>query len=374
MCSQETRPSARLSAMKTASPILSVAMADGSPLDLPVTWLRDSCRCSQCVHANGQRLIDPARLPAGLEPTDVRVDGDELTVLWMPEGHESHYSLRSLGERPTPSSPTQLWKAGTATLPVATHPAITQDTAALLDWLRCMATMGCALLREVPVNDGEVARVAELFGHVRETNYGRWFDVRSVVDPANLADSALGLAPHTDNPYRDPVPTMQLLHCLQSSAIGGDNMLVDGWCVANDVRAADPDGFELLSTTPITFSYRDAHAELCARAPLIETDPDGTVRAIRFNPRSMQPPSMPNDALIRWYDAYVLFAHLLADPAYQIRFRLDPGDLFVVDNRRVLHGRAAFEPSSGTRHLQGCYADVDGLHSKIVVLSRERSG
>jgi gamma-butyrobetaine dioxygenase len=83
---------------------------------------------------------------------------------------------------------------------------------------------------------------------------------------------------------------------------------------------------------------------------------------------------MPNDVLIRWYDAYVLFAHLVADPAYQIRFRLDPGDLFVVDNRRVLHGRAAFEPSSGTRHLQGCYADVDGLHSKIAVLSRDRSG
>jgi len=38
----------------------------------------------------------------------------------------------------------------------------------------------------------------------------------------------------------------------------------------------------------------------------------------------------------------------------------------------VLHGRTAFEPTSGTRHLQGCYADIDGLRSAIAVLAREQ--
>jgi [2-(trimethylamino)ethyl]phosphonate dioxygenase len=45
---------------------------------------------------------------------------------------------------------------------------------------------------------------------------------------------------------------------------------------------------------------------------------------------------------------------------------LRPGDLFVVDNRRVLHGRRGF--GSGRRHLQGAYADKDGLLSKLRVL------
>jgi len=205
---------------------------------------------------------------------------------------------------------------------------------------------------------------------VRETNYGRWFDVRTVVDPTNLANSSLALAAHTDNPYRDPVPTMQLLHCLESTAAGGENFLVDGWRVAETVRARHHAGFPLLARRGVTFRYADATAELTTKATIVELDPDGAIRGVRFNPRSMQQPSMSANDLGPWYEAYLLFARLLADPRYQIRFRLGPGDLFMVDNRRVLHGRTAFEPTSGTRHLQGCYADVDGLRSTIAVLSR----
>ena len=36
-----------------------------------------------------------------------------------------------------------------------------------------------------------------------------------------------------------------------------------------------------------------------------------------------------------------------------------------------LHGRTAFAATSGSRHLQGCYADIDGLRSSIAVLSRK---
>jgi len=269
-----------------------------------------------------------------------------------------------------------LWDAGAAAmLPVADHAGITGDDPQvrrnLLRWLIDLDAMGCGLLRGVPTVDGEVARVAELFGHVRETNYGRWFDVRSVVDPTNLANSSLGLAAHTDNPYRDPVPTMQLLHCLESTAAGGDNFLVDGWRVAEEVRAAQPAGFKLLAERAVTFRYGDATAELITTTTVVDLDSMGSVRGVRFNPRSMQNPSMATDDLAVWYDGYLLFARLVADPRFHIRFRLDPGDLFVVDNRRVLHGRTAFEPTSGTRHLQGCYADVDGLRSTIAVLSRE---
>ena len=35
--------------------------------------------------------------------------------------------------------------------------------------------------------------VAALFGFVRETNYGKWFEVRTEVNPANLAYTGLGL-------------------------------------------------------------------------------------------------------------------------------------------------------------------------------------
>ena len=69
-----------------------------------------------------------------------------------------------------------------------------------------------------PVEPGALFRVVDLFGYVRETNYGRHFEVRTEVNPTNLAFTGLALQAHTDNPYRDPVPTIQVLYRLESSA------------------------------------------------------------------------------------------------------------------------------------------------------------
>jgi alpha-ketoglutarate-dependent taurine dioxygenase len=227
------------------------------------------------------------------------------------------------------------------------------------------------LLWGAPPESGAVADVAELFGHVRMTNYGRVFDVRSVVEPANLANTSLGLGPHTDNPYRDPVPTLQLLHCLSSSAVGGESTLVDGFHVAETLRDGLPSDFALLAGHSVTFAYRDDGAELSASAPIIELEPHGAVRALRFNSRSMQSPAISHSRLAAWYDAYLRLSRLLEDVRFQVQFRLDPGDLFIVDNRRVLHGRAPYGAGRGERHLQGCYADIDGLRSTLALLGRE---
>lgn len=344
-------------------------------LVLPLAWLRDSCACTRCRHTSGQRPLDPAGIADDPRPSEVDLDGDMLAVTWGSDGHRSTYSIarcrEALAGPLVPRRPATWDATAAGDLAVSTHAAITGDPHARLEWLRGVAEMGCGLLHDVPVVHGEVARVAELFAHVRTTNYGRWFDVRSIVDPSNLANTSLGLAAHTDNPYRDPVPTMQLLHCLASSAQGGENVLVDGWRVADEVRHRAPRGFDLLTRRGVAFEYRDPGAVLRTVAPIVELDTVGRVRSVRFNARSMQPPSMPADELVDWYDAYLLFARLLADPSYQLQFRLEPGDLFVVDNRRVLHGRTGFAAEAGTRHLQGCYADVDGLHSTIAVLARE---
>jgi gamma-butyrobetaine dioxygenase len=360
-------------------------MADVLVLDdgqvLPLAWLRDMCPCPECVHPSGQRLLDPAQIPLDLAVSEWHLRSGTLEVQWAPDGHRSRYDLTELLYEPA-RHPEDLWDGSAAPhLPTATHPAVTaagpEGSRAMREWLRAVDGMGCGLLRGVPVEDGEVARAAELFSHVRVTNYGRCFDVRAVVDPTNLAYTSLGLPPHTDNPYRDPVPTLQLLHCLQSSASGGDNVLVDGWYVAALVRAADPEGFAMLASTAVTFRYRDDEADLTTTLPILELEDDRTnwaVRGVRFNARSMQPPRLLAERSVAWYRGYRLFARLLADPANQIHLHLEPGDLFIVDNRRVLHGRTAYEAngdgSAGARHLQGCYADIDGLRSTLEVLER----
>ena len=70
------------------------------------------------------------------------------------------------------------------------------------------------------------------------------------------------------------------------------------------------------------------------------------------------------------YRAVRTFGRLLQSGRYERRLRLRPGDVMCFDNYRLLHGRTEFDPNSGHRHLQGCYADRDSLRSRLAVLNR----
>ena len=69
-----------------------------------------------------------------------------------------------------------------------------------------------------------------------------------------------------------------------------------------------------------------------------------------------------------YYAAYRRFGEIIDDPGMEVTFRLNPGECFVVDNTRVLHARKGYS-GAGTRWLQGCYADKDGLLSKLASLN-----
>jgi gamma-butyrobetaine dioxygenase len=240
-------------------------------------------------------------------------------------------------------------------LPAGDHAAVIRDNTALLDWLRHVERLGFALLHGVPPTPGAVCDVVGLFGYVRETNYGRLFDVVSVEEPMNLAFTAMALGNHTDNPYRDPVPQLQLLHCLEAAGEGGESIVVDGFAVAERLRREAPAEFDLLTKTKVPFRYLEpGSVDLRHEAPLVELDAGGDLRTVRYNSRSTGPIDLDPDDVPAFYAAHRRFGRLLHDPAMTVGFKLRPGDLFIVDNRRVLHGRRGF--GGGRRHLQGARA------------------
>jgi len=347
---------------------VTVAWPDGSRSRFHALWLRDNCPCPECRHESGQRLLDTRSLPDDLAVVGATANGD-LDVAFS-DGHSGHFTsewLHGFAVAPAPPART-LWGGGMQErLPVSRYADVAAGGEALRRWLVAVDELGFAILTRCPTEPGTVTRVAELFGFVRETNYGRLFDVKTVVNPTNLAYTGLGLGAHTDNPYREPTPTLQLLHCLASSAEGGENTLVDAFRVAGDLP---DDDVELLSRFPIRFRYADADTELEAERPVLSVDGGGAVRAVHYNPRSTQPFRLPDDVVGRYYEAYQRFGRMLESPDYRIQFKLDAGDLFIVDNQRVLHGRTGYAASGGERHLQGCYADRDGLRSRLAVLSR----
>jgi gamma-butyrobetaine dioxygenase len=89
---------------------------------------------------------------------------------------------------------------------------------------------------------------------------------------------------------------------------------------------------------------------------------------VRFNNRSAAPiTDVPYEDMVDYYAAYRRFAEIIDDPAMALGFKLDPGESFIVDNTRVLHARRGYS-GAGSRWLQGCYADKDGLLSTLAAL------
>jgi gamma-butyrobetaine dioxygenase len=338
-------------------------------------WLRDNCPCAECRDPrSGQKLFQITELPADLTAAAATELAGHLEVLWS-DGHRSRYPQAWLdagaGEDGRTEHGKQLWQAAdfAAGLPEARWSQYLGEDAERAAVLRAVRRYGFALLRGVPAEPGRVLEVARSFGYVRETNYGLLFDVRVEPDPNNLAFTSAAIAPHTDNPYRDPVPTMQLLHCLENSATGGDSGLVDGFRAASLLRAESPADFELLVRTPVPFVFRDRDTELRADRPLITVDGRGRIREVRMNNRSIGRLDLPAERAEAFYAAYRRFAAITLRPELQLEFRLDAGDCLVFDNTRLLHARTAFA-QDGRRHLQGCYADLDSLASTLAVLDR----
>jgi [2-(trimethylamino)ethyl]phosphonate dioxygenase len=344
-------------------------------------WLRDNALDAKSRDpGNGQRLITLADIPSDLAISHATVVNDQVEVRFAPEDKTVHYPLGWLEvnayDRQQESTPGQLpdhcqiWDAKlNAEVPTAPLLDLQESPNHLRNWLTDIRRFGFAKVTGMDPRPGKLFDIVDLFGFVRETNYGRHFEVRTEVNPVNLAYTGLGLQAHTDNPYRDPVPTLQVLACLENSADGGENMVVDGFACARRLLAEDPEGYDLLTRNTVRYSYAGStDVSLHSRRPIIETLPNGTLQAIRFNARSAAPiTEVPFEDMVRFYEAYRRLSDIIDDPEMEVTFKLAPGEAFLVDNTRVLHARKGYS-GAGTRWLQGCYADKDGLLSTLNTL------
>lgn len=350
-------------------------------------WLRDNAPDAETrAPGNGQRLITLRDIPAKTVITEASLTGaDMLDVRFAPEDKRVAFDLGWLMDnaydRPAPPKRGWLdaeqttWTSDLMTnVPTGDFTALAQGGDPLRQWLGHIVEYGFAKVVNAPAQPGTLFDIVDLFGYVRETNYGRHFEVRTEVNPTNLAFTGLGLQAHTDNPYRDPVPTVQVLHCLESSAAGGENMVVDGFAAALRLRDENPAWFDLLADHCARFEYAgEPGVCLTARRPMIELAPDGALIGVRFNNRSCAAiRDVPFDRMHDYYAAYRRLSEIIDDPAMEVTFRLAPGEAFVVDNTRVLHARKGYS-GAGRRWLQGCYADKDGLRSLYHAMTRPLS-
>ena len=139
-----------------------------------------------------------------------------------------------------------------------------------------------------------------------------------------------------------------------------------------------PDEWEALATTELSF-WDEGVQELGDRAleffkvkttPTFRLDSGGRLVQVTFN--NMQRCSWPSGGLeetARVYKSLKLFETLCRSDEFMINTKLKDGDIVIVDNMRVMHGRRGYTFSGDEgRHVEGGYLDWDEIHSKINVL------
>jgi gamma-butyrobetaine dioxygenase len=353
---------------------------NGASLRFHSTWLRDNALDTKTRDKNnGQRLITVSDVPVKtyIKSASLNKKSKEITINFLPKKKQvifstnwlkdNAYDKKQVGSKVWINPDLKIWSKNTLKhIPIINYKTAKSNKKLLINWLKSLNSFGFAKITGCEKKTGTVIKIAKLFGYVRETNYGKYFDVKSKTNAINLAYTNHGLQAHTDNPYRNPVPTIQILHCIKNSTKGGETKVIDGFNAALHLKKKNKKYFDLLSKYCSRFEFkRKKNIHLKSRFPMIKLSPDRELIAIHFNNRSIAPlTDVPYNDMLNYYKAYRKFSKIIDDPKMAIKFKLKAGDCFIVDNTRVLHARTAYS-GTGSRLLQGCYADKDGLLSKI---------
>ncbi len=338
-----------------------------------VTWLRDHCKCPQCVDASsGQKLRSSgSAATAGPPVSPPRVEGNTLIVPLRE--HEVHVPVTHLGVvvsgrvknpgRMLPAAEERQRGLSFLSKPTLSFRRFISQPLARAWALRTLQASGLVLVEGIPKDapSGTVVRLAERIAPVMPTFYGVHWDVQSVPGAANIAYTAQQLDWHQDLLYFESPPGVQLLHCLKQAPSGGETLFLDAVAAADSFEAKHPDDFVLLSRFQFTYQYANEQVALTQRRPLFAPATDKfSHRRVFWSPEWQGNLSL-HKAVRRHYEAFAAWEKHLGE-APQLSLKLQPGTAVLFDNHRMLHARNAY---AGERHLQGCYLSRDAFRTAL---------
>jgi len=339
-------------------------------------WLRDNC--PSAIHPDSKmRKFNLLSVSKNIHPTNIKEENNNLIVFWSENDHISHYDLKWLRDHcyteinnQEYKSPYVFWNVNLKNefdLITLNHDKIINEKNELIRWLELLHCYGLAIIKNAPTKKKSAFKVLKCISHHRETFFGTPFEVINIPKPNNQAYTSDALTNHTDLPYFEYAPGYQFLHCLQNNTTGGDSTVVDGFAIADYLRNQEKEIFNIITTTQVKFKDNDftQKAIRILHSPIITLTKDGDFNDVRINMGAMAAIDIHPNKMKKFYEAYRFFTSMLHDAKFMIKFRLEPGDIFCFNNRRILHGRLAFDSSSGNRHLQGYYIERDEIISRL---------
>ena len=348
----------------------------GQKKEIHPFWLRERANGDKFVDkTTQQRLYDPTRIQEDIEIKRLNLSSEFLEIFFN-DGVKAKLMVQSIlnefsNLNDVKSIKKIKWNSSLKNLNSFKFKENIFEDKIMYEALLSFYEYGFVLFKNVPTENNFIVNFANSIGSIRRTNFGEFFDVKSKPNPNDLAYTSLPLAPHTDNPYRNPVPCIQILHCIENKVSGGLSTLVDGYTVTEKLKKEFPDYYKILTEIKVRFQFVDKNIILEDWAEMIKVDEYGEFKQVRFSPRLDFVPLMEKEKLEIYYSARKKISEIYNSDHYRIEFKLLPGDLLMMDNYRLLHGRTTYDTNEGTRFLQGCYIDYDSTEGKLRHLKRK---
>ena len=378
--------------MKSSMKLVRIGAQDFHPV-----FLRDACPCAQCIDPSSkQKNFQTTDIPADMTPASIEtLDNGDTQITWARDlpgfgpKHASNYpkrffkihadQRRIITDRFDDGEP---WTWGKDEISkelqfIDYNDYMTSDEA-LYRAITQLHCIGLLLLRRVPETETAVEDVALRIGNLRDSLYGRTWDVKAVPESRNVAYRAQYLGLHMDLLYMANPPGYQFLHCLKNSCEGGSSIFSDSFLAAEKLNKSN---FEQLVRYEVAYHYRNAGEHYYFLHPVIEAQHDNYSDGWKTLNVNYSPPFQANhyfpsgreqqaqfESLL---EATREFASLVESPEHLFEYRLQEGECIIFNNRRVLHGRRQFDSSEGERWLKGAYIDTDVFKSRYRVLSEE---
>ncbi|OWB86131.1 oxidoreductase activity protein [[Candida] boidinii] len=309
----------------------------------------------------------------------------------------------------------------------------------LFDSLVSLNDYGLILIENIPKssspssdieNDKILTTLANRIGYIRETFYGKIFDVKAIKNPNNIAYSNVELPLHMDLLYYESPPGLQFLYSINNTTKGGESIFVDSFLAAKKISEIDPQAYYALTNVPIPYHYENNNEFYYYSRPLIVEEENfqdyynsgnnHTIREVNYSPPFQAPLEfgithpllelggaknnlidvLKNDKLKSTASAAAaadnlisrttsaretgdyylfkdflrglkLFEEIINNDENKFEFKLPENSCVVFNNRRVLHARKSFEfvNESDERWFKGCYIDKDTFMSRLRVLN-----
>ncbi len=355
---------------------------DGSRSRYHQMVLRENAPDPETTHpVTREQALMLIEIPADLVAESAAVDAAGAVSVRFSDGTESRYhpgwlhAHRPRDEAPNTDIPPHVLWGGDLDLSAVRVDGsrILEDEAQLARWCETLHTYGFAILEGVGTDRSVIERVPGLLGPLRDNNFGRVFDVISKPDADSNAYTSMGLPLHVDLATREYMPGLQFLHCIENGAVGGESLLGDGFFIVDRLRREAPDLYQALSTVPVTAANKAVDTDYRWSVPVIRLDPDTREpMEIRWNPWLRAPLTTAFDVTDKIYKGLRRLFELGGSSANTVTVRLRPGELLGFDNRRILHGRTGYDPTTGGRALRGCYVEREELWSRLRILARHR--